>query len=229
MKASDHTVSSLTRLHLLWWRAPHGGWNAGTPWQIGRSKRFWTVECTLSGMLNEMRTVGLEVLECFSVNVCVCARTCVRSHLALWTCGNQLGDISPSRRWDANRVFFSPRLAQSEWNVNSELELGRMDAEGVLVSFSSVFQSAKLYEVFFFFLLLSERVHSRSAGLCFQNKGGEMRSGICSPVSLRLLSPTRLVRHILWFWVNSCICHGCGGGGECELNVHPVSCFRTHN
>lgn len=40
-----------------------------------------------------------------SVSLWMCVRACARSHLALWTCGNQLGDISPSRRRDANRVF----------------------------------------------------------------------------------------------------------------------------
>lgn len=40
-----------------------------------------------------------------SVSLWMCVRACARSHLALRTCGNQLGDISPSRRRDANRVF----------------------------------------------------------------------------------------------------------------------------
>lgn len=80
-------------------------------------------------MLNEMLTVGLEVLECLSVNACVCV------------CEESFDSVDG----------FSQRLAQSEWNVNAELKLGQMNAKGVLVSFSSVFQLAKLYEDFFFF------------------------------------------------------------------------------
>lgn len=54
---------------------------------MGISKRFWTVKAKLSGMVNEVYTVGLE-------SGCVYVYMCVREIiLAPWICGNQLGDI----------------------------------------------------------------------------------------------------------------------------------------
>lgn len=63
----ETTHSSVTCVHLCWWRTRHCDWNIRTMWQIGRSKRFWTFKSTLSGPADEGFTVG----------ICVCVRACV--------------------------------------------------------------------------------------------------------------------------------------------------------
>lgn len=65
------TQSSLTGVYLLSLITQHCDRSIRTLWQIGRSKRFWTVKRTLSGMVNEICTVGLEVVECMCIHVCV--------------------------------------------------------------------------------------------------------------------------------------------------------------
>lgn len=87
MKASDHTVLFDLCLYLLWLTTQHCDQNIRTPWWMGISKRFWTVKAKLSGMVNEVYTVGLES---GWVYVYMCVREII---LAPWICGNQLGDI----------------------------------------------------------------------------------------------------------------------------------------